>query len=196
MKKIILLTLAAILPYGAIAQAAPVTDVIQAPSNYFVPSDAQKYSSPYYRYAYSDWEWTHNAIAGTITSATLNISSYDVDYDSWSSYYSGERDAIYVYDGSNKVFLGNLPGIGDTWSYASFTLGSQFFDDINSGLKVFMDIDSTNQGWAVTLAKSVLSVDGGEIPNPNPGTVPEPSTVALLGLGLAGIAVMGKRKRK
>ena len=48
--------------------------------------------------------------------------------------------------------------------------------------------------WAVALAKSVLSVDGGEIGSPEPGVgVPEPATMLLLGFGLAGLAGFKKR---
>jgi len=189
----ILLVFSLLLAFAAIAQAGISTDVIQTPTNYFVPTDAQKYDSPYYRWNGENWGWTHNAIAGTINSATLNISAYDVDFDSWSSYYTGERDAVYAYDNGVKTFIGYLAGAGDQWSYTTFTLGSNFYDDINAGLQVWFEIDTTNQGWAVTLSKSALSIDGGGLPGPQPGAVPIPGAVLLFAPGLAGLAVIRKK---
>ena len=55
-----------------------------------------------------------------------------------------------------------------------------------------MTIDNAREGWYVTLAKSALSVDGGQIPNPNP-SVPEPATIMLFGAGLAGIGLLRNR---
>ncbi|MEN6351139.1 MAG: hypothetical protein ABFD08_17310 [Syntrophomonas sp.] len=188
-----LLVLSLLLAFTAMAQAAGYTDTIQTPTNYFVPTDAQKYDSPYYRWNGQDWGWTHGAIAGSINSATLNISAFDVDYESWSSYYSGERDAVYAYDNGVKTFLGYLAGGNDIWSYTTFTLGSNFYDDINAGLQVWFEIDTTDEGWAVTLTKSALSIDGGELPGPQPGAVPIPGAVLLFAPGLAGLAVIRKK---
>ena len=80
------------------------------------------------------------------------------------------------------------------YSFTTFTLGSNFYDDINSGLKVWVDIDSTNAGWELTLVKSSLSVNGSTLPPPAPG-VPEPAAWAMLigGFGLAGAALRRKR---
>lgn len=189
-----LLVLSLLLAFTAMAQAAGYTDTIQAPTGYFVPTDGQKYSSPYYRWYNEDWGWTHNALNGVVTSittATLNISSFDVD----SPY--GEVDKIYVYnnDTSNWDYLGSLIGESDQWSYDTFVLGAQYFDEILAGLQVWVDIDSTNtyDYWALTLAKSVISIDGSPIPNPEPGTVPIPGAFLLLAPGLAGLAVIRKK---
>ncbi len=173
-----------------------VTDVIEYPSGYFVDTDANKYNSPYYRFAGQDWGWTHNSIGGTITSATLNISAYDVDYVSWdpSRWPVGERDQIFAYDNGIKTSLGYLAGAGDTWSYTAFILGSNFYDDIAAGLQVYMEIDQANEGWQVTLAKSVLATEGSDLPGPAPGAVPEPTTMLLLGSGLIGLGAYRRKK--
>ncbi|KAF0232929.1 MAG: hypothetical protein FD177_2107 [Desulfovibrionaceae bacterium] len=188
------LCIGAVLLFSSVSMAA-VTDVKdftgQPGTSYFVNDDANKYSSPYYRWAGDDWGWTHSAIAGTITSAALNISAFDVDAS------SGEVDYIYAFDNGNAVLLGPLSGGNDIWAFSNFVLGANFYDDIATGLQVWIDIDSTSSGWAVTLAKSALSIDGGTLPPPAPGptaATPEPGTLLLLGIGAAGVVWMRRRK--
>lgn len=166
----------------------------QTATTYFVDSDANKYSSPYYRWHNDDWGWVHGGIASAASAitATLNISAFDIDWR------SGEVDNIYAYDNGVKTIIGTLSGQNDQWSYSTFTLGSNFYDDIVSGLQVFLDIDSTHNSdiWAVTLAKSAISIDGGQIPDPTPSSVvPEPGTMLLMGIGL-GWGALARRKTK
>jgi hypothetical protein len=186
MKKLVLLiAVGVMMTFGSFAFAAPAVDIVQAPTGYFVPTDGQKYDAPYYRWYNEDWSWQHSAIASTFTTATLRISAFDIDAPA-------EVDKIYAYDSGTWVLLGSLAGGNDIWQYTDFGLGANFFDDILTGLQVKIDIDSTNDEeenvWAVTLAKSTLSLDGGVGPGPEPGPVPEPLTMLLLGLGLTGIA--------
>lgn len=180
--------------------ALPITDVQDFSNNtlteYFVDIDANKYDSPYYRDESEDWGWTHNAIAGSsFSSIVLDISAFDVDSPS-------EQDMISVFDGTNWVDLGNLLGLNDIWAFTTFDLTSYAWAEsqVNAGLQVKLDIDSTFDGWLVTLAKSTLTIDGGSqqcVPTPGipctPASVSESSSVALLGLGLV---VLGLRRRK
>jgi hypothetical protein len=174
---------------GTSAHALGVTDVIQAPTGYFVPTDAQKYDYPYYRGYGADWGWTHNAINSlTINSASLNISAFDVDSC------CGEVDQIFAKDSGAWVLLGSLTGVSDAWAYGNtFVLGSNFYDDIASGLEVRMHIDAYDQGWIVTLGKSALEVNGGLIPPPTPGA-PEPATWAMMLMGFLGLGALARRK--
>ncbi|MDD5132409.1 MAG: PEP-CTERM sorting domain-containing protein [bacterium] len=185
----LLVILSAVLVFSTSAYA--LVDVIEYPTGYFCPDQASTYNSPYYRWFNEDWGWSHNAIGGTITSATLDISAWDVDAA------SGEVDKIYAYDEGVLTLLGSLTGLDDDWGYTNFVLGTNFYNEIASGLQIFMEIDTaTNGNWAVTLAKSALTVNGGTLPDPNPGSnpVPEPGTFMLLGSGLVGLIGYGKVK--
>lgn len=200
-KKFALTAVAAVLSLSAgFAAAAPLTDVQDFSNNtsteYFLDVDANKYSSPYYRNRTQDWGWQHGAIAGTITSAMLEISAFDVDAPA-------EQDVISVWTGSSWLGLGSLAGANSTWAFSSFDLTSYLSTwattEINNGLQVAMNIDSLDAGWIVTLAKSTLHVDGGSqqcVPQPGVpcNAVPEPTSLALLGLGALGFAASRRKK--
>lgn len=202
MKKIILLFVVAVMLTFTMNSKADATTVDtidnsnMAAGDYFLDFDSNKYDSPYYRKWDEDWDWQHNAIAETVTTATLSISAWDVDL------LDGEIDNIYAWDNGVKTLIGSLGGSDNTWDFTTFNLGNNFFDDIATGLRVEIDIDSTNQidVWYVTLAKSTLCINGG--PNdptcsedPNPPVVPEPSTYLLLGSGIAGLAYWRRRQK-
>lgn len=201
-----LLTSSAIATFFACSTtlATPITDVQEYANNtateYFVDSDANKYDSPYYRDGSQDWSWTHTAIAGSFSSISLQISAFDVDYQTPTS---GEIDMIYIYDGSTWQSLGALAGNDDIWAFTSFDLSGYAWAEaqVNAGLQVKMDIDALNDGWMVTLGKSTLDLDGGsQTCVPTPGSpcatnVSEPSGLALLALGLLGLTIRRKYQK-
>jgi hypothetical protein len=175
-----------------LAQAAAI-NTVEAPTGFFTPTDAQKTEFPYYRYSAHSWGWAHGALPGSFSSATLNISAFDIDAS------TGEVDQVWAMDSGTWVLLGALAGNDNIFAFSNFTLGANFYDDINLGLQVRMDIDTLQQNWAVSLAKSTLSVDGGVLPPPEPGPVaaiPEPHSYALMLAGLGLVAVMARRRRR
>ncbi|MFT6691242.1 MAG: hypothetical protein ACJAXH_001767 [Colwellia sp.] len=166
---------------GAVS-ATLITDVQDYSNNtateFFVLDDASKYDSPYYRGQNEDWSWIHEAIAGTFTSIALDVSAYDVDSPN-------EQDAIYVFDGASWLNLGDLVGMNNIWTFTTFDLSGYSWANtqVNAGLQVKLDIDTSGEGWIVTLEESILSVDGGAAT-----AVPEPSTLAIFALGIMGLA--------
>lgn len=98
--------------YGAII------DLVQAPTGYFLPTDAQKYHWPYLRWNGDDWSWMHSAIGGPITDAYLLISAFDVDAA------QGEVDEIWADDSGTPTLLGSFAGANDVWNFTWFTLPS------------------------------------------------------------------------
>lgn len=172
------------------ANAAVSIDIQQYPTPEFV-NPATPLSN--YRWWNQDWGWTHGAIGGTITTAELLIGAYDVD---WSAGTSGEHDLIYAWKGGVKTLLGELDGSNNQWDYTTFTLDSSWFADIAAGLQVWVDIDSTHTSdtWAVSISKSVLTIDGAAPPPPEPTAVPEPATVAAGLLLLVPLGVQGLRR--
>jgi hypothetical protein len=177
--------------------ANAATDTIDATSGqtgtFFVPSLGQELDSPYYRGAGEDWGWTHNGIAAGFTSAELNISAYDVDEPA-------ELDVIEAYDAgtSSWISLGSLTGANNAFSFTAFDIynaaGGILQDDIVAGLEVRMLIDQNNGGWLVSLGKSVITTNGGNPGNPNPGTVPLPAGAWLMIAGIGGLAAMRRKK--
>lgn len=183
---------ALVLGLSTSSYAAGITDTIDASSGqsgtYFVPSLGQETDSPYYRGYNQDWEWQHNAISGSFSTATLNVSAYDVDYPS-------EQDDIYAFNTNTSTwdFLGSLGGSSNAFSFTEFTLDSSWFDEIATGLQVKMIIDALDDGWLVSLAKSSLSLDGGQIGNPNPSAVPVPAALFMFAPALLGF--LGFRRK-
>jgi hypothetical protein len=177
--------------------AATVTNTIDAThpgsgTNLWTPSLGLEKTDPYYRGNGEDWGWQHDAIAGTISKATLNVSAFDVDAD---ALVDPEVDRIEAFNTNTSSwdFLGNLIGGNDTFKFTPFVLSGSWFDEIALGLQVRIIIDSTTKGWFVSLGKSSLSIDGSFEGNPNPGQVPVPAAIWLFGSGLVGL--FGLRKK-
>lgn len=180
-------TMAMAMAMAMATPAAAQVDTVSAPAGFFAPGAGDVLDRPYYRFGDQDWGWTHGAIGTAFASASLYISAYDVDWT--------EIDHIYAMDSGSWTLLGALAETGNTaFSYTGFSLGEQFFDDIATGLKVRVDIDAGKRGWALTLGKSVVAVDGKRPGSAVPG-VPEPSTWAMMivGVGACGAALRRRR---
>ena len=190
--------------FSATSVMAATVDTIEASSptanaspNYFAPSGAATYDSPYYRFIGEDWEWAHNAVTSPFTTATLSVSAFDVDNPTTANGRANEIDEIYGWETSSSSWnlIGVLAGATDVYSFTTFDLGASWADEIETGLMVRMLIDVDNGDWAVTLAKSVLATDGAPIGNPNPGSVPVPAAAWLFGSAVLGFFGMRLRNQ-
>lgn len=163
--------------------------------------------SPFNRHMWEDWGWTHDmsslvpaGVTG-IDSATLTILAWGVNDD------IGEVDMVYI-DG---IAAGPLEGVSNglpipplppeiyevpgpfdaytAWSITQFTLSPQALQQLllDGSMDVFLNIDTTGDGFRVTIGTSTLTV------NYLTGSpVPEPATIGILGLG--GL-LMARRRR-
>ena len=184
--------------FNASSVLAATVDTIDATSptsnvtpNYFAPGGAETFDFPYYREFGEDWEWVHNAVTTSYTTAALSISAFDVDT------IGGEVDIIQGFETSTGLWakIGVLDGEDDIYSFTTFDLGANWAEEIESGLMVRILIDTGDDGWLVTLAKSVLATDGAPIGNPNPGTVPVPAAAWLFGSAVLGFFGMRRRNQ-
>ena len=100
-------------------------------------------------------------------------------------------------DNSVWVTIGDLDGTTNAFSYTTFDLNlADWGNEIAAGLMVQMLIDQNDTlYWGVSLAKSVLSIDGATLPDPNPNPIPVPAAVWLFGTALLGLFGFGRRKK-
>lgn len=133
-----------------------------------------------------EYSWAHNGLgtSSSLTSAKLKINAYDVDAPA-------EVDKVFAFDTSlnDWVSLGNLWGKNNKSKTTSFTLGSEWFDEIASGLQ--MKILFLSQGWATKLNWAKLYVDGKYCPPVS--AVPVPAAAFLFAPALLGF--MGLRRK-
>jgi hypothetical protein len=147
-----------------------------------------------------DFSWSHNSISVpdgySIDSVQVTIYAYDVDnpasynQDEIEAVGREEVDYIYAYDDGEKVLVGKLVG-GNGYSYSTFTLGSNFYDDIENGLVLYVDSDAlgTTPYWVMQVGSSEITVVASS-------SVPIPGAFWLLGSGLVGLMGISRKSRK
>jgi len=145
-------------------------------------------------------------LVGTVTNATLriqrgdqggnvNVKFYDVSTTaSVVNTNSGVSSAIFDDLGTGNSYGSFQVSDGAFNTYLSFSLNAQALTDINAATSFF------TIGAMVNPNQYIFSGTGGDVTyldlNVVPSAVPEPGTVALLGLGLLGYAASRRKAAK
>ena len=155
-----------------------------------------------------------SSISGVITSAVLEVRRYDTDSGATLTLFDVSTDAaslaqrgvlnsaIYEDLGTGASYGSFAAGQGSTFDLMSFGLNNQGITDINNAIGGYFSIGASASGGTFFgssgsepgnsgsnfIQRLVLNVEPAQVPK-----VSEPSALALLGLGLAGIAL---RRRK
>lgn len=116
--------------------------------------------------------------------ALLGGLDYTLSFDLSGSKRGGGTDDILITFGTSTLFLNDLAGA------APYTTYSLDFTPSNDGIFSISFANAGGDNIGALLDNLVLI--SGDTPN---GTVPEPGTLVLLGLGLAGLAFTRRRKQ-
>ena len=160
---------------GLKAKLRKVGDVVPVGNVYSVPKGYQTVDSATSAAAYAMWSFDFSVLLPATTSGIYTFDlAYDIDPSAAQNYKHIKFDMPASYQ--------------ESWNYGMGFLGT----GLNVNLDGTYDIElSVLNSAGSSLADSYIQVVVGDGAAP----VPEPGTIALLGLGMAGLAVYGKRRQ-
>lgn len=209
-KNVIGLAGALILYMAGIANATPYADIVDFSASgtylgqtYSLVSDSNGNASSYFG------EYIHivdfDPVAASVESASLTIYYANANETTGPSSNPTKKEIYFISDSGLISQLGELTGVYDSpaWQFKTFDLSSYIAAVSGASWSIgFKFNETTNATDTFYLDKSTLfgeytpASNGGDDREDIP-SVPEPSTVILLGSGLLGLVYVGrKRSRK
>lgn len=173
------------------ANSAIITDQVGTPA---VADGASAVGTLTNGFISGDKAWTHfyAAIIGTILSATLTVDTIDADGGRL-NLYAGVSTAGTFFgfaSGANQGLSGiwrTLPSLGGTSIDVTVNIPNTLFADIADGTFNVYGDNVSMAIWGSNRALLTVTTDA-------VNQVPEPATLAIFGLGLAGLGFARRRK--
>lgn len=107
----------------------------------------------------------------------------------------GLQNELWVVNADQELLVGGL-GTSNDWVTYTFTLDNTVRGLLASDAKLVIKVSDSVSGGSNNLKLSWSEISGTYTPVPNTTPVPIPSAVLLLGSGLAGLGIFGRRKKK
>jgi len=176
------------------ASAAPVTINFEG----IAPSSGVAYFGPNYSEAGFNLNNPGGAGQAAVVSATAGFNNSGTDYYAWNNFSDNNPVLLTSLDGSLFDLLSLDVGRGQG-GLSSFDIignltggGTVVFNVVGAG--AFSNISLSGFTNLVSVSFSYTSGDVGAIDNLQLAVVPEPGSVALVGLGFAALAVSRRRR--
>lgn len=179
---------AAAMTLSGLASAAPIVAThVHSGASFTIST-----STPYdFIFDLTQAPYNYDAGLDTITSATISFSLKDTGPDNRNN---PNLETFSFHVGPGLVSIGsgsNVPNDGA--GYGPFTVLSASLDSLSSTGKLAVKIAASSGSFQfVSSTLNAVAVEGEEVAEP--GAVPEPLSVALMGIGLAGVAAARRKK--